>query len=247
MIRACIWKTPMKITCCYLKNKRETQWWRAEESWYIANAYGRKRRLFFYQLIFPICDTKNSGVHVYERMPYYSNLGGWSNIYTCQPGLGGSYGYNFKNMKLTDIVNHDAYVVTGGVHGGSGGAIYRWWMTGSDYNDETDMSINLQCWLQVKHINKLCKKYTEKKRGEEGYDTCCKFYYIWKFLVQSVNFLTEEDNLDLCGDETIWSTDSYSEARAGVTISVNNKPVVTKWVQTVILSDVSHIRPRAYM
>ena len=38
-------------------------------------------------------------------------------------------------------------------------------MTGTDYNDETDMSSNFQPWLQVKRVNKPFKNDTVKKRG----------------------------------------------------------------------------------
>ena len=71
-------------------------------------------------------------------MPYYLNLEKWFNLYACQLGLGGN---TFNNIKLPDIVHHDSCVVKDGVHGVSGGAIYRPWTTGSDYNDEINMSI----------------------------------------------------------------------------------------------------------
>ena len=49
-------------------------------------------------------------------------------------------------------------------------------------------------------------------------------------------FLMEEVNLYLCGDDTIWSTASYSEAGVDVTNRVNNKPIATKEVKLLLLS-----------
>ena len=51
-----------------------------------------------------------------------------------------------------------------GLHGGSGGAIYSKWMTGSDYQDKFSMSIHFQYWLQVKIVYKVCNNYTVNKK-----------------------------------------------------------------------------------
>ena len=47
------------------------------------------------------------------------------------------------------------------------------------------------------------------------------------------DFLTEEADIDLCGNGTIWNTASYGEAGVGVTGRVNIKPVVNKGEQTL--------------
>ena len=49
--------------------------------------------LFFYQLILPICDTKNSGIDDNPRMSYYSAVERWYNFYAVHIGLGGTYGH----------------------------------------------------------------------------------------------------------------------------------------------------------
>ena len=82
---------------------------------------------------------------------------------------------------------------------------------------------------------------------EEGCDNCYKFDYIWKCLVKNVNFLTEDDNLDLCGENIIWATVLYCEIGAGVTGRSKNKPGVTKGGQTFLHSDDHIMRPCAYI
>ena len=88
--------------------------------------------------------------------------------------------------------------------------------------------MNIQRLLQVKCVKKLCRKYTDNKRGYKWYEPCYKFDYIWKCLVQNVIVLTEDAGLDLRGDETRYVTASYGGAGAGLTGRVKNKPGSTK-------------------
>ena len=81
--------------------------------------------LFFYQLILPICNTQRSGIRNDGRLSYYSKVEEWSNLYACQIGLGGSYGHEFKNVTLKEILQHDGCIIRDGLRGGSSGAIYR--------------------------------------------------------------------------------------------------------------------------
>ena len=74
------------------------------------------------------------GIHEDERMPYYSNLKKWYNLYAFQICLGGSYVHTLNNIKFPDIVHQYFCVVNNGVYCGSGGAIYRQYMTVSDYD-----------------------------------------------------------------------------------------------------------------
>ena len=104
-----------KINFFSLKNKRETILWCFEEDWDITKGLEIEMLLFIYQLIFPLCDTKHSSLRGDERIPYYSNLEKWSNLYACQFSLGGSYGYNLNNINLHDIVHHYTCVARYGV------------------------------------------------------------------------------------------------------------------------------------
>ena len=51
----------------------------------------------------PLWDTPLSGIREGKRLPYYSEVGKWSNIYAYQIGLGGYYGHGFKPVKLPDF------------------------------------------------------------------------------------------------------------------------------------------------
>ena len=100
-----------------------------------------KNFLFFYQLVLPICDTERSGIKDDVILPYYSQVEKWSNLYAYQLGLGGSYGHEYKNISVKEIVRHDGCIIRDGVRGGSSGAIYLRWQIGADYDDHVSMSM----------------------------------------------------------------------------------------------------------
>ena len=91
--------------------------------------------LFYYQLLLPIGDTTKSKIDNDPRMSYYSKVENWSNMYSFQIGLGGTYGHKFKNIKVEELVYHDGCIVRNGVRGGSSGAIYQRWLIGSDFDE----------------------------------------------------------------------------------------------------------------
>ena len=79
-----------------------------------------------------MCDTPLSGILEDKRLPYYYEVDKWSNLYTYQISLGGSYGHGFKPVKLPEMFCHVGCIVRDGVRGGTSGAIYRPWKMGDD-------------------------------------------------------------------------------------------------------------------
>ena len=120
-------------------------------------------------------------------------------------------------------------------------------MNGADYDNEIFTGMSHRRWLQVKRVKKLCNNDVAPKKGEEGYNPCYKYDYIYKVIVHHGNQLSKRSELDITGDETSWATASPGEAGVGVTGMIMGKPGVLKGGQTVIVSDSHHIRPRAYM
>ena len=207
----------------------------------------RKDCLFFYQLILPMCNVSKSGIEDDPRQSYYSMVENWSNIYALDIELGGSYGHEFNNVMIKELVNFDGVLVKDGVRGGSNGALYRRWQTGSDMEMSILRSMTFRRFLQIKRVIKLCNNSTAKKRGEEGYDPAYKFDYIWATIVHNINAITKEAELDLCGDESSYATASFGEKGLGIVGRIQNKPGVSKGGQIVLVSDVHRICPRAYI
>ena len=69
----------------------------------------------------------------------------------------------------------------------------------------------------------------------------------FKTIINNVNAFSLYANPDQCGDETSFGHQSFGEPGAGLIFYVRNKPTITKGMQTVIVSDVDWIRPRAYL
>jgi hypothetical protein len=147
---------------------------------------------FFWQLLFPICDPKRSGIANDPRLAFYSKVEGWSQKYAASIGVGGSYGHASKPVMASDLLHFDMAVVRDGVLGGMDGTIYRRWSKGkSNYDLEIAASITHTRWLEVKRCYKLCDNDQAPKRGEADYDPSFKFDYIYKCLIHNINEFTE--------------------------------------------------------
>ena len=204
--------------------------------------------LFFHQLLLPMCNPRRSGIDGDPRLPFYSNVEIYSNLYALQIGLGGSYGHSFKMLTLDELVHFDGVVIRDGVRGGSSGAIHRRWMEGrADYNEQIDKVIRHCRWLQIKRVIKLCDNTKSGKRGDEGYDPAYKYDMLYDVVIKNVNALTKWAELDICGDETTWGHEGFAETGTGISSRILGKPGITKGGQTVIVSDIHRIRPRAYV
>jgi hypothetical protein len=135
--------------------------------------------LFFFQLLFPICNPAKSSISDNPRMPFYSKVENWSQKYAATMGIGGSYGHEYKQVMATELLHFDMAVVRDGVLGGSDGAIYCMWSRGkSNYDMEIAGAITHTRWLQVKRVYKICDNDLAPKKGEPDYDPTYKYDYI---------------------------------------------------------------------
>ena len=71
-----------------------------------------------------MCNPHVSGIPNEPRLPYYSEVEKFSNFYMLEIGLGGSYGHQFKNVTIEDLVRWDGVVYCDGVKGGTSGALH---------------------------------------------------------------------------------------------------------------------------
>jgi hypothetical protein len=181
----------------------------------------------------------------------YPTVAMHSNAYAnCELKMGFGYGHSYKQVTCRELLLWDGTVVQDGVRGGSNGAIVRRFHN-TKYNASYDSLISgafsQTRWLQVKRVYKLCNNLTAPKKNTEGYDPAYKYDFIYKVLVHNVNAITAACALDMCGDETSWGHQGFGEAGTGVVGQILGKPGISKGGQTVIISDVGRIRPRAYV
>jgi hypothetical protein len=206
--------------------------------------------LFFHQLLLPMCDPSLNDTEDFKdpRKPFYLDVSRFSNGYaTTELGLGSGLGHSFQTVRVQELVKWDGTVVQDGVRGGSNGAIFRRFAK-SKYNTAYDplicKAMTKTRWLEIKRVYKLCNNLTAPKKGAPGYDPAYKYKMIWDVLIHNTNAITGHGGLDLCGDETSWPHQGFAEAGSGIIQSLVGKPV-SKGGQTVIVSDVDRIRPRA--
>ncbi|CAJ1953548.1 unnamed protein product [Cylindrotheca closterium] len=202
--------------------------------------------LFFYQLLYPICDPKRSGVAKDPREAYYFDVETFTRKYAASLEYGGSYGQTIKPVLAAELLKFHGIMVRDGVHGGSRGAVYRLWdPTCSCYDKDVVNALSLYRFRQIKRIIKLNDNAKSKPRGHELYDPAHKYDMAYRVVVANCNSLTLYAESDLCCDEMTWKFMGYGEG--GVVRRIVGKPGVTKGGQVVMTSDASCCRPRAYV
>ena len=131
--------------------------------------------------------------------------------------------------------------------GGSSRAIYCRWQIGADYDDHIAMALSFCRWLQIKRVKKLCNNDSAiKNKDSVDYNPTYKYNYIFKCIINNVNYLSMDADIDCTIDETTFATASPGESGAGITYRIVGKPNVSKGGQTVLICDAHRIQPRAY-
>lgn len=207
-----------------------------------------KDALFFYDLILPINDTRHPKAFENDpRLPFYSNVERWTQIYAAQIGAFSSYGHRQIIPTFLDLLHYDMIVIKDGVLGGSHGSIHKLWDVDSDlFNQTIADCMNNSRWLQVKRVYKLNDNSKQKRRGDVDFDPAQKFDEIYRVICHNVNALTKEADLDVCVNETTWANSGHGEAGTGVVSRVIGKPGVTKGGQITLVVDAQSGRVRAY-
>ncbi len=89
------------------------------------------------------------------------------------------------------------------------------------FDQEIAEAMHFRCWLVIKGCLKQNEYFTEKKRGEEGYDPTPKYRLVWDVMTHNMNQLIVRGGLDLTMDETTWPNSNYADAHGRLN---GNKP-----------------------
>ena len=86
---------------------------------------------------------------------------------------------------------------------------------------------------------------TVPKKGNPNFNPTYKYDYIFKCIINNVNYVTKFAKLDATIDKTTFATESPGESGAGVTFRVIGKPNVSKedrqsWSVTLTASVQEH-------
>ena len=212
---------------------------------------GAPDALKFLQLIFPICDTSRNGITDDPRLPFYSSVSHWSNLYAVgELKLGMGYGHDYKMITLDELVKWDGILMKDGVLGGSNGAMLRRWDTRVDnamFDAAISKAMTKTRYLEIKRCIKLCNNKECPKRGEPNYEPAYKFDYIYKTICHNVNAITKRACLDLSADESTWPYQGWGEPGSGLVKKKLKKPGAPSGGQVTLVSDCDRLRPRAYI
>ena len=192
--------------------------------------------LFFHQLLLPICDPRKLGISGDERLPFYTEVERFSNLYAFQNGWTGSYGHTLKLANVEEWVHWDGVLNRDARKGYKNRIHERFDSNSSDYDSYCDKAMSLRRYYDLKRIFKLNDNSISKPRGDPEYDPCSKFDLIYKTIVHNTIVVTKRAPADLSGDETTWPHMGYGEAQAGVVKRVEKKPGVSKGGQVCVLS-----------
>ena len=227
--------------------------------------------LFFFQLLFPIAPPSSSGVENDTRMPYYSNLSIFTNMYAFSKGAGSGFGHEWMPVTIPELVHWAGVPIRHGALEGTPGSLqYRWKNGDPRYDHVIADNITRSRWLRIKQFFKLNNNFEDKSRGQEGYDPCTKFDYIFKVLIHNMNYCSKRADLDQTVDESTWGFGGYCGEAGGrlmnkpvskgeyFTVGYENSPCITcssylaaiiavKGGQTTISIDIHRRYPRAYI
>ena len=182
--------------------------------------------MFFYQLLSPFCAPSDSGISDDHRMPFYSNVSVFTNMYAMRKGAGSGYRHDFSPVSIPELVQWAGVPLrNGALDGKSATLFHRWKENDPRYDSVVVKNVKYSRWRQIKRYFKLSMGMEEKKRGEAGYDPCVKYNNIYCCLVHNMNYVTERANLDPALDESTWG---YHGPAGDAGWRLTNKPGKTK-------------------
>ena len=74
-----------------------------------------------------MCHPYKSDIVNDPRVPYFTSVESFTNIYKFITGIGGSYGHKWKNVSVTGLVQFSRILVRDGVLGEINCALYKQW------------------------------------------------------------------------------------------------------------------------
>jgi len=216
-------------------------------------ADGAPDALFFHQLLLPMHNIDDEKVLTVPRDPrkgFYSNMLRWTNLHVAgELGiLCGGHGHEFCSTSPAELLKWDGTVVMDGVLGGTHGSFLSRFQKreGNELHHEAiSKTFTKELWLEIKRTCKLWDNLLAKKKGEEGCDPAHKHDYMFDVIVHNVNAMSLFMCQDLCLDETSYAFNGWGELGTGLFGLIVGKPGITRGGQTVLVSDVDKIHPRA--
>ncbi len=87
----------------------------------------RNNTMFFYQMLLPFCNSSESGVESDHRMPYFSNVSVFTNMYTMWKVARSRYGHNFAPVLIPELVHWTAALIRNGSLDEKTATLFHFW------------------------------------------------------------------------------------------------------------------------
>eukprot|EP00957_Ditylum_brightwellii_P069144 5250724-Ditylum_brightwellii.AAC.1 len=204
-----------------------------------------KGALFFYQLLFPLCNTSKSNIDSDPRKSFYTDVAHFSNQYVLDKGLFSGYGHACDIVKVKELVHWDGILFKHAAKWGACNIHCQWVTDNIDYDSKIEHAMQFSRYVQIKSIYKLNINKDCPQQGNPGYDPCAKYDFLYRVLVDNMNSITEVGSLKQCVDKTSW-------LHMGFGTEVLHRSVgnigINKGGQTVMSFDagLGHRYPQAY-
>ena len=78
-----------------------------------------------------MCHPSKSEIVNDPRVPYFTSVESFTNIYKFSTGLVGSYGQKWKNVDVNELVRFNGILVRDGILDANNGDLYELWNTNS--------------------------------------------------------------------------------------------------------------------
>jgi hypothetical protein len=144
---------------------------------------------------------------------------------TCGGGIG--MRHSWSNVMVPELVRWTGVPIRGIIYS-------RWDTIDPRYNSVTDDVMMMDQWKSIKHYFKLNNNIISKQKGQEGYDPCTKYDFIYKCLVTNMNYLTLVADGDGTIDETLWGFGGYGSKACTKLMGKQ----VNKGSQTILFYDI---------
>ena len=127
-------------------------------------------------------------------------------------GVGAGIGHSWDTTSAPELVHWTSCPIHNGAMDGRPSMLLARWKTDDAHFDPLMYdAMSYSCWRSIKQFFKLNNNLTDtKKKGDDGYDPCCKYNFIYKVLVHNMNNVSISADLDATVDESTWGFGGYS-------------------------------------
>lgn len=136
----------------------------------------------------------------------------FTNVYAATSGAGAGVGHVWETVSAPEMVKWTACPIRNGAMDGRPSTLpSRWSKDDARFDPFVYDTMSYSRWKLIKRFFKLNNNLTDvKKKGDDGYDPCRKYDFIYKVLIHNMNYVSKLADADATVDESTWGFGGYS-------------------------------------